>query len=501
MAGETQSTPEDILIPLSPDTLHFTLPMGPKTKVVIQFRGKEFEIWTMPVVERIAFSRYLSGQVAKRWHFRIQANQIPFDVKVLKYGEIIQLLENEEEEEEEEEKSGVGSEDSDDLGWLYKAGIRYPGDDEEPDDPVDAEINLLPMYGYCEWAKEYQGRYKALPQSVFIQPTKVLSRVWDEVEAKLRVSREHFALVHQNHYLPQEGEWSHEIQWVETRGRGRAGRAKKAKIKTTKVVRLSPTWEDEVGICCTIPDLGEEGTFIGNDSTELALQVQSKFGNEDPILFYEFDQERYAIPWNSCLYSRKVIITSQRFLQGFGAYNKARGVRIKEDGEVTERQIGVLPGQSTDIIQEIQRLSDLKVRTIWRGLDELDREELIIGETLDVAYENLNQRVTIHFDAVSEYGELESITTLVRPLPTLLGLLRATYGLDERIDLALQDTSGRLLPHNFQWAGATVVLVGIKHREKKVGIVFPGETEADPSPSSYGKPIREYVESQVENLI
>jgi hypothetical protein len=194
---------------------------------------------------------------------------------ILEEGETIRLLEPEEEYDEEEENEFING------------------------DPDVLSIRS---------AKDLYDWYRPLPRIVMIEPTRELSQIWKKVEEKLKVKRDHFALVYESHYLPEEGEWDHDIQWVEARGRGKVGNPGIPATKTPTLVRLTPNRREVTQVCWTIDRTGEKGVCNSQNPLDLAEQVQNRFGGEEPLLFYEADGERYAIPCNSRFQERPIPI-------------------------------------------------------------------------------------------------------------------------------------------------------------------------------------------------
>jgi hypothetical protein len=225
--------------------------------------------------------------------------------------------------------------------------------------------------------------------------------------------------------------------------------------------------------------------------------AREKLANEEPLLFYEANGERYGISKSSWGQFPKIIIQSASSLEDFGSV-RVRGVRFSEEGEeeYQEGTLTVLPGRKSDIIAEIESFSTtFQVSTIWRGLVELNDEDWIAGETVDVEHEEFDQRVRIFLDGI--YQGAEMIQTMVRPVPILLDLLRARYRWDTDTELFFQDEKGKALTHKFDWEGAQVILFGIKNRIKGTGVIFPGEKFAQSIPTN-GQEIWNLVESQID---
>jgi hypothetical protein len=413
----------------------------------------------------------------------ITPQEIPFEgTKEFRPGETIVLLPREPSESE----SGSSSTDSEwirDTQWMRDQCLLPSDDDYE--DPVDKEIIALSRYGVDDCVNASDG-YRTLPKVVLIQPTKSLRQVWDQVESKLGVTREHYALVNQSHYLPQEGSWHEEIQSVETRCRGRAGGQKNYPLVPPR----------DPSVYCEVIGTEFAGHVTGVDGDELACLLFSWNEIENPISYPEVGEDRIGVGLDQKLNGGRILVYCQEDLSPEERCNQVRGVWIEHEDSTGEETVIVDQGTGSEIKAQIQDMSCYEVKRLWRGLFPLGDDETAIGETLDVEFEETAGEVTIKLD--SEYGP--SITTFVRPLEVLFDLLKAEFGWDNRVELFLGGGKERIT-YEQDLRGSTLILKGIMGRERMVRAIFPGERCQTEIPRENGREILEYIQEQVETPV
>jgi hypothetical protein len=440
--------------------------LGWKIGITVELEKSEIKrVRTKRRVDSVEFSQFLSTTLKRK----ITRQEIPFEgIKEFQPGEHIVLL--------FKEPMEVYSSDSD---RMEKAGLIPSNDGYE--DPIDREINELAIYGIDDCVNASDG-YHTLPRMVCVSPTKSLNQVRDEAESKLGVSRDHYALVNQSHYLPQEGTWHHEIQWVETRCRGRAG--------GQKVVSLNPPRNRAIRWVDVATE--ETGIFKGPDAGELVNFLVNEEEIEDPILYREIGTDKIGIGMDQRMNGGKVSVYHREDLSAHDCFNRVIGVWIEQEGMMGETTADANEGTGSEIKAQLQELICFTVKRLWRGLYPLDDDETAVGETLDVEYEEKSGEVTIKLD--SEKGT--SITTFVRPLETLFDLLKAEFGWDNRVELHLVDGKKRI-DYKHILKGSTLILKGLLGRERMVRATYPGEREQIQIPYENGREILEHIQEQV----
>jgi hypothetical protein len=112
------------------------------------------------------------------------------------------------------------SEDSEELEIREASrALKYKDLDDEP------EIENLEKCGVDDSAdglNDSDGHSKGpqIPREIMLTPTRDLGKVWTQVESRFKITRDHFSLVSNSHYLEQSGMWQTPLERVEIRFRG-----------------------------------------------------------------------------------------------------------------------------------------------------------------------------------------------------------------------------------------------------------------------------------------
>jgi hypothetical protein len=372
------------------------------------------------------------------WVLRVSPEEIPFEGWVtLTEGETIKLL------PKGQSKPRVEIE----VAWEPDGSIY--------EDEVDREINELAMYGIDDCVNDSDG-YRTLPRLVQVTPTRELAEVWKRAEEKLHVPRDRYALIFQSHYRPQTGRWDKEIQWVETRCRGRAGRQE----RVTLPLKSTITWTD--------PSTGETesyrtaSTWTGKSLLKSLEQIQEM---DDQVLYRVIEGDRFGIGQDTPLFGEEIQVLHHEDFDEDASDHLVRGVCvIDEDGAKVQTSAISYEGDGATIKAQLQEGSCYSVRTVWRGLHPLKAEDIAIGAVLDIEYEEKPKTMTIKFNSEEEPFYM---VTLARPLEELFQMLRVEFGRPSYWELYFE-RDGKRMTYDQTLAGSTWVLKAIQGRDTMV---------------------------------
>jgi hypothetical protein len=302
-----------------------------------------------------------------------------------------------------------------------------------------------------------------IPRELMLTPTKDLGEVWNQVESRLKIPREHFSLVSDSHYLEQSGQWRNALEKVEIRFRGRgAGFGKKA-----KVTGLHPT----------------DTIYCAHEEQDIDLEFEGGACARDleSALYEDFEDFKICRHING----EKRIILPEEFIQAGIVYvHQAkdfgedlhrvtiRGVIDSVYGDGLPQEISLGAKTLSEIRDYIETLSSWSVRNIWNGLFPLEDEDAWLGGAIvDVEYDQEPNTMGIRLGSKME----TFIDTLIRPLDELFEWIRQCYGLKTGQELVLlKEQDWKPIDAYTKLANECFVLKEVHDGTLKTHYQFPG---------------------------
>jgi hypothetical protein len=280
----------------------------------------------------------------------------------------------------------------------YDRNIRipiYPGEQVHEDHELDGdpEIDILAQYG-CDphdLLNDSDGYVSKsqIPRTIMLTPTKDLSSIWNQVESKFRISREHFNLVSNSHYLDQEGVLSEKLEFVEIRFKGKgAGPYMKAPL-------VHPSHQ----ISVQQVDTNQRASFRGAVSPRMMRAELKRMGWTQPVLSRQIGSDSFVIPDDEDIVGGTVDVysASPPIVEEELEVTTLRGV-IKEGSDSPE-EIVVRAQTVREIKSYIESLSDLHVRFLWCGIHDLNEPETKTGGlVIDVEYQEITTAIGVQIE-------------------------------------------------------------------------------------------------------